>query len=117
MSWAGPGAAPVWLDLAREYSERWHHQQQIRDAASRPGLYDERLFAPVLDAFVRALPHTFRSADAPLGTTVQLIIEGPGGNQWCLRKAAAWELFVICAAAPLSQPTKSSQAAALRRHH
>src|SRR2546430_105636 len=27
VSWAGPGPAPVWLDLAREYMERWIHQQ------------------------------------------------------------------------------------------
>src|ERR1700754_3375876 len=32
VDWAGPEPAPVWLDLAREYTERWHHQQQIRDA-------------------------------------------------------------------------------------
>jgi len=109
VSWAGPGAAPVWLDLAREYTERWHHQQQIRDAASRPGLYEERLFAPVLDAFVRALPHTFRSIDAPAGTTVQLIIEGPGGNQWCLRKAATWELLVGSDSDAAAQVTLASQ--------
>ena len=24
--WAGPEPAPVWLDIAREYSERWIHQ-------------------------------------------------------------------------------------------
>src|SRR5262245_12580961 len=26
VDWAGPGPAPIWLDLAREYTERWHHQ-------------------------------------------------------------------------------------------
>lgn len=109
VSWAGPGAAPVWLDLAREYTERWHHQQQIRDATSRPGLYEERLFAPALDAFVRALPHTFRSTDAPEGTTVQLVIEGPGGNQWCLRKAAAWELLVGCDSGAAAKVTLASK--------
>ncbi len=33
VDWAGPERAPVWLDLAREYTERWHHQQHIRDAS------------------------------------------------------------------------------------
>ena len=37
VEWAGPEPAPVWLDLAREYTERWHHQQQIRDAVGKPG--------------------------------------------------------------------------------
>jgi uncharacterized protein (TIGR03083 family) len=49
VSWAGPDPAPVWLDIAREYTEQWHHQQQIRDATGRPPLYPSRLFAPVLD--------------------------------------------------------------------
>src|SRR5271166_5695519 len=67
VSWAGPEPAPVWLDLAREFTERWHHQQQIRDATGRPPLYDPRFLAPVLDAFVRALPHTFREVAAADG--------------------------------------------------
>ncbi|HEX3202686.1 MAG TPA: hypothetical protein VHW42_12245 [Actinomycetes bacterium] len=37
VSWVGPDPAPNWLDVAREYSERWTHQQQIRDAAEIPG--------------------------------------------------------------------------------
>src|SRR5215472_9118862 len=52
VSWVGPERAAVWLDLAREYTERWHHQQQVRDATGRPGVYERRLFAPVLEAFV-----------------------------------------------------------------
>ena len=34
VSWAGPDPAPIWFDLAREFTERWHHQQQIRDRKS-----------------------------------------------------------------------------------
>jgi uncharacterized protein (TIGR03083 family) len=95
VSWAGSQPAPVWLDVAREYTEQWHHQQQIRDATGRAGLYEPRLFAPVLDAFVRALPHTFRNVDAAPGTAVQLTLEGPGGGDWVLRRTTdAWELLV-----------------------
>ncbi|HEY6041741.1 MAG TPA: maleylpyruvate isomerase N-terminal domain-containing protein, partial [Anaerolineae bacterium] len=36
VSWVGPEPAPVWLDLAREFTERWHHQQHIRDACGKP---------------------------------------------------------------------------------
>ncbi len=46
VSWAGPDPAPVWLDVAREYAERWLHQQQIRDAVGKPGLKERRAFAP-----------------------------------------------------------------------
>lgn len=38
VSWADPDRpAPMWLDAAREYTEFWVHQQQIRDATGRPG--------------------------------------------------------------------------------
>jgi hypothetical protein len=37
VEWAtGSDPAPVWLDVAREYMERYVHQQQIRDATGRP---------------------------------------------------------------------------------
>ena len=64
VDWAGPEPAPVWLDVAREYTERWVHQQHIRDAVGKPGLKERRWFAPVLDAFVRGLPRVLR--DAPV---------------------------------------------------
>jgi len=31
IGWAGSAPSPVWLHLAREYSERWVHQQHIRE--------------------------------------------------------------------------------------
>jgi uncharacterized protein (TIGR03083 family) len=45
VNWAGPQNAPVWLDIAREYTERWLHQQQIRDAVNRPGLKERQIFS------------------------------------------------------------------------
>src|SRR5437667_12691762 len=64
VSWAGSDPAPVWLDLAREYTERWHHQQHIRDAVGKPGLKEPRFFVPVLETVVRVLPVTYRVATA-----------------------------------------------------
>jgi uncharacterized protein (TIGR03083 family) len=94
VSWAGPEPAPVWLDLAREYTERWAHQQQIRDATAKPGGKERRLFAPVLDAFVRALPYTYRDVLAPPDTKMQLRITGEAGDSWTLvRSERAWELM------------------------
>ena len=95
VDWAGPEYAPVWLDLAREYTEWWHHQQQIRDAVGKPGLKEPRFFAPVLDAFVRALPHTYRNVGAKDGTVVALMISGDSGGRWLLRReSGAWRLYV-----------------------
>src|SRR5215510_10267842 len=80
--WAGPGPAPVWLDVAREYTERWVHQQQIRDATGRPGLDGPRHVGPVIASFVHALPRSLAGADAAPGTTVDLEVTGPGGGTW-----------------------------------
>lgn len=95
VEWAGPEPAPVWLDLAREYTERWHHQQQIRDAVGKPGLKERKFFAPVLDAFVRALPRTYAQVDAKDGTLIALTIEGDSGGKWfLLRESGQWILFI-----------------------
>jgi uncharacterized protein (TIGR03083 family) len=95
VSWAGPDPAPVWLDLAREYTERWLHQQHIREAVGRSGLKDPRFLAPVLDTFVRGLPHTFRDTDAVEGTLVMLTISGAAGGQWSLvREGEKWNLYI-----------------------
>ncbi len=94
VSWAGPGPAPVWLDVAREYTERWHHQQQIRDALRRPGLTEPRFLAPVIAAFVRALPHTYRNVVAPDGAVVTLSVTGDSGGRWSVRREGeAWLLY------------------------
>jgi uncharacterized protein (TIGR03083 family) len=95
VSWAGPDPAPVWFDLAREFTERWHHQQQIRDATGRPPLYDRYFLAPVLDTFVRALPYAFRHAKAPQGTAVRFEIAGEAGGVWYVYKSeGVWILLV-----------------------
>jgi len=94
VSWAGPQPAPVWLDLAREYTERWHHQQHIRDAVGKPGLKQTRYLAPVLATFVWALPRAFRSTQAAEGTVVTLRIAGDSGGQWSLvREGEEWRLY------------------------
>ncbi len=93
VSWAGWEPAPVWLDLAREYTERWHHQQHIREAVGRPGVTEPRFLAPVLATFVHALPVTYRDVGATAGTLVGLTIAGPAGGRWTLRRQpATWTL-------------------------
>lgn len=94
VSWAGPEPAPVWLDVAREYTERWHHGQHIRDAVGAPRLLEPRFFAPVLATFVRALPHTFRDVDASEDSGVALTITGDSGGEWSIsREVSRWALY------------------------
>jgi uncharacterized protein (TIGR03083 family) len=93
VAWVGPEPAPVWLDVAREYTERWVHQQQIRDAVGKPGLKERRWFAPVLETFVRAVPRALAKTDAPEGTVVRLVISGEAGGAWVARKEhGGWRL-------------------------
>jgi uncharacterized protein (TIGR03083 family) len=93
VSWAGEDKSLNWFDTARELTERWHHQQQIRLATNRPGLMTPELYHPVLDCFVRGLPHAYRDVDAPVGTLVLLEISGDCGGQWCLSKGPLrWHL-------------------------
>jgi uncharacterized protein (TIGR03083 family) len=95
VSWAGPEPAPVWLDLAREYTERWHHQQHIRDAVGVPGLKEPRYLSPVLDTFVRALPYTFKDFYADENALVVLKIMGSAGGTWFLRREKGeWGLYL-----------------------
>jgi uncharacterized protein (TIGR03083 family) len=93
VDWAGPEPAPVWLDVAREYTERWVHQQHIRDAVGKPGLKERRWFAPVLDAFVRGLPRVLRDAPVEDGIALRLTIAGGAGGEWvALRHDGDWIL-------------------------
>jgi uncharacterized protein (TIGR03083 family) len=86
VNWAGDEPAPVWFDIAREYTERWVHQQHIRDAVRRPGLVDHKHFHPVLDTFARALPYALRDCPAHLGATARLAIDGEAGGRWEVRR-------------------------------
>jgi hypothetical protein len=92
VDWVAPGPAPVWLDVAREYTERWIHQAQLRDATNRPPLDDRWALYPVFDTFMLALPNTLREIDAPDGANVHLTVRGDAGCTWIVRKTAdGWE--------------------------
>jgi uncharacterized protein (TIGR03083 family) len=93
VTWAGEDESANWFDIAREYTERWHHQQQIRVAVNRPGISGRDLYFPVLDTFMRGLPHAFREVKVREGTTVKVDIRGEAGGSWCLQRSnAGWHL-------------------------
>ena len=95
VAWAGEDASLNWLDTGREYTERWHHQQQIREAVGAPLLAQREWLFPVLDVSMRALPFGYRDVEAAEGTTVAFRVTGEAGGRWCLvREARAWRLFV-----------------------
>jgi uncharacterized protein (TIGR03083 family) len=100
VDWAAPGPAPIWLELARELTERWHHQQQIRDAVGRPGLDGTRFLGPVLDAFMRGVPRALARARRDDGATLRFAVEGDHKATWSFqREGGAWRLEAASGAA------------------
>ena len=94
VSWAGAGPAPVWLDVAREYMERWVHQQHIRDAVRRAGQGEARFSAPVIAASMHALPKALAAHAEPEGTVLVVEIEGDAGGEWSVvREPGGWTLY------------------------
>ncbi|MEV5824649.1 maleylpyruvate isomerase family mycothiol-dependent enzyme [Spirillospora sp. NPDC052242] len=102
VSWAAADVdSPAWLDIGREYTEFWVHQQQVRDAVAVPGATEPELMAPVLDVFARGLPHALRMHDRPEGSTVRLDVLGPAGGRWdAVRRDGRWRI-----ADPEEEPT------------
>jgi uncharacterized protein (TIGR03083 family) len=112
VAWAGEERSAHWFDVGRDYTERWLHQQQIRDAVDAPPLTGRQWLHPVLALFVRALPHAYRDTPAPDGASVHVAIEGPAGGDWTLRReGASWRLYAGAEASPTATATLSDDSA------
>lgn len=95
VSWAGEQRSEGWFDIGREFTELWHHQEQIRMAIGVPSLADPRYLHAVIDIALRGLPHAFRETHAEPGETVCIDVRGPAGGQWTLtRQINRWTLGV-----------------------
>jgi uncharacterized protein (TIGR03083 family) len=106
VSWAGEEESLDWFDTAREFTERWHHQQQIRVAVDKPGIMTREFYFPVLDCFMRALPYTYRNVEAKAGSLAQFTVAGDCGGSWCLfRDAGNWKLIAGPAGEKFSETT------------
>lgn len=93
VAWAGEDESANWFHIAREYTEKWIHQQQIWDAVHKPGLMTRELFYPLIDVLVYGLPHTYRNVEAEEGTVIQLTVATVIGGDWYLvRTAGKWRL-------------------------
>lgn len=94
VNWAGETESKNWMHIAREYTEKWLHQQQIRDAVNQPGRHMEReFFYPFIDTCLMALPYTFRNIQPAHAATVQITITGHAGGSWYNHYAnGRWQL-------------------------
>ena len=91
--WAGEEESKAWMHLARQYTEKWLHQQQIRDALDQPGIMTQDFYHPFIETFLRGLPHTFRGVEAPENTSIKIMIPSDAGGTWILiRNRGKWNL-------------------------
>jgi uncharacterized protein (TIGR03083 family) len=113
--WAtGSDPAPVWLDVAREYMERYVHQHQIRQATGHPAL-GAAFTAPVLTTAAHALPRALDQVTRSIGTVVTFTAEGEGGGTWhVVRAPGGWELDPAPPARPAACQARTTVAGALK---
>jgi uncharacterized protein (TIGR03083 family) len=94
VAWAGESGSRHWMDVAREYTEWWHHQMQIRDAVGAPLLLEPRWFDPLIEASVRALPVACREVPAADGSQIALVIRAQRSRHFTLVHAGgAWQVL------------------------
>jgi len=91
VSWAGEQTSANWFDIGREFTELWHHQQQIRMAVGADPLPDPQYLRAVIDVAIRGLPHAYRDIDAEPGQAVIIDVSGAAGGRWTLvREMTKW---------------------------
>jgi len=97
VAWAGEETSPNWFHIAREYTEKFHHQQQIRlTLGADEVLLKKSLYFPFLDTMMRALPHHFAAIKADTGTALLIEVSDQMGRWYLVRLADKWGLFRSC---------------------
>ncbi len=108
VTWAGESASSNWFDAAREFTERWHHQAQIREAVGARPLAGRRCLHTVLRILMQALPFWYHETPAAPGTSVLIHVTGRSGGVWQLiREPGGWRLIEGGDAVPASEITLS----------
>ena len=111
VAWAGEEESQNWFHIAREYTEKWHHQQQIRAAVGQEqALYVGELFQPYLETTMRALPYHYRNAKEPRGTVIEFVVRGESDYVWFLySNGDSWKLQKDVNSAPTSRIIMSQE--------
>jgi hypothetical protein len=98
VAWAGQEQSANWFHIAREYTEKWHHQQQIRDALGKnkigEGIMKTEFFKPLMTTFFQALPFRYQEVKCNAGEAIHIKIKTEIGGEWSLRKnESAWQVL------------------------
>jgi hypothetical protein len=99
--WAGTAPAPNWLATASDYAEYWVGQQRIRQAAGIALLDQAEFVKPVVDTFMRGLPHALRDFFVAEGRQVTYTVSRCGAwtaryteGRWVVEPGAAGRSLV-----------------------
>lgn len=84
VSWAGEAVSTNRFDIAREYTERWLHQQQIRQSLGADSILEPDLYHPFLQICMQALPYHFQSVETSVDSLVRVEIVGDSGGVWSI---------------------------------
>lgn len=105
VAWAGEETSYNWFHIAREYTEKWHHQQQIRAAVGgEEELYERKFYLPYLDTSMRALPYHYRGIAGQQDQVIRFFVNGEGGGDWFLYfGSGAWFLIDRYPLEPVSE--------------
>ena len=96
VAWAGQEQSENWFHIAREYTEKYIHQQQIREAVGSEALLTKELFYPFIDTFMFGLPYTYRNTAADLNTVVTVKVLTQIGGEWhIIKRETGWELSKV----------------------
>lgn len=83
VAWAGESESVNWFHIAREYTEKVHHQLQIRQAVGREeALLTPEFFHPFIATLMYGLPFTLSQTVAEAGTVIRVDISTEAGGAW-----------------------------------
>jgi uncharacterized protein (TIGR03083 family) len=88
VSWAGVDPAPVWFDAARDHTEYWLHEQQLREAVSAPLRNDAPSLRRTLDVLVRGVPFALATVAADDEAAGILRTSGGLSHRWTFRRGS-----------------------------
>ncbi|MDX2248011.1 MAG: maleylpyruvate isomerase N-terminal domain-containing protein [Bacteroidia bacterium] len=93
VAWAGEDISTNRFHIAREYTEKWHHQQQIRRAVGKEQiLLESEYYFPFLETSFRALPHHYREIQADNHTVIRFVVPSVGYRCDLVRVSGKWTL-------------------------
>tara|TARA_Y100000385_G_scaffold290937_1_gene366210 strand:- start:10249 stop:11079 length:831 start_codon:yes stop_codon:yes gene_type:complete len=96
VQWMGNEETLNWMHIAREYTEKWHHQQQIVEATiENSELLKSRYMRPYLETSMLAVPYHYKSVTADEGKSLSIEVSGLNFNSfWTIQSDGSLWKFV-----------------------